>query len=199
MTFWTSIGADPKRQYRFQVTIAGMGVGSATYYIKSVTKPGLKVSSKEHMYLGHKFYYPGMVTWDPSELPIKMIDPVNPDAAANLTAILQASGYIVPKDENTLTTVSKRRSSESLGAVVITVIDEAGVSIERWTLKNAFITSIKFGDLDYSKEDLSELELMVKYDWCELETLNPADAAPLGQISATTGGAPSPNVRFKPE
>lgn len=199
MTFWTSLGADPKRQYRFQVTIAGMGQGSATYYIKSVQKPGLKISSKEHMYLGHKFHYPGLVTWDPPELNIKMIDPVNPDAAANLTAILQASGYLVPKDENTLITISKRRASESLGAVVISVLDEAGSVIEKWTLQNPFVTGIKFGELGYDKEDLSELELSVKYDWCILETLNAADGAPLSQITQTTGTPANPTRRFEPE
>jgi hypothetical protein len=177
-----------------------MGAGSATYYIKSVKKPGLKVSTKEHMYLGHKFKYPGLVTWEPPELDVKMIDPVSPDAAATLTAIIQAAGYIVPANEGTLTTVSKQRAATALGAFVITVLDEAGTGIETWTLKNAFITGVDFGDLDYSKEDLSEVTLKVSYDWCELNTINPADSAAMGQLAITTGNpAVSANNRFKPE
>lgn len=199
MTFWTSLGADPKRQYRFQVTIAGMGQGSATYYIKSVQKPGLKISSKEHMYLGHKFNYPGLVSWDPQDLPIKMIDPVTPDSAANLSAIIQAAGYVVPKDANSLITVSKQRSVQSLGGVVIRVLDETGDPLETWAFQNAYISGVKFGDLDYSKEDLSEVELTIRYDWCELTTRTPADPAPLAQVAATIPGPADGSKRFDPK
>lgn len=199
MTFWTSLGADPKRQHRFQVTISGMGAGSATYYIKSVKKPGLKIASKEHMYLGHKFNYPGLVSWDPQDLPIKMIDPVTPDSAANLSAIIQASGYIIPRDANSLRTVSKQRSVQSTGTIVISVLNENGDPIEKWTLQNAYISGIDFGDLDYSKDDLSEVSITVRYDWCELFTANSADAVSLTQLQATTATPPDLNTRFKPE
>lgn len=199
MTFWTSLGADPKRAYRFQATISGMGAGSATYYIMSVTKPGLKIASKQHMYLGHKFNYPGLVSWDPPEITLKMIDPVNPDSAQNLMTIIQASGYIIPKDENSLRTVSKNRAVTSLGGVTIRTIDEAGNEIESWTLKNAYISGVKFGDLDYSKDDILVTDVMFTYDWCELKTATPAELGPQAQLQATVGGVINPNERFKPQ
>ena len=46
-----------------------------------------------------------------------------------------------------------------------------GEILEEWNLHNAFITSAKFGDFDYSSEDMREIELTFKYDWasCAVE------------------------------
>jgi hypothetical protein len=178
--FWTDARLEPKRGYRFLVTLGNMP-GGATYYVKSVTKPGLKISAKEHMYLGHKFHYPGLVTWDPNPITIKLIDPVNPDASQHLASIIAASGYVIPKNSSHVTTIAKGSSVGALGTVIIKQITEShgpqgqngGTAVESWTLNNAFIEAVKFGDLDYSKEDLSEIELQIRYDWCTLETLNP--------------------------
>jgi hypothetical protein len=182
--FWTDATLEPKRGYRFLVTIGNMPAG-ATYYVKSVTKPGIKISAKEHMYLGHKFHYPGLVTWEPNPIILKLVDPVNPDASQNLSAIIEASGYVVPRGPANVTTISKGAAVGALGTVVIKQINEShgpqgltgGTAVETWTLNNAFIESVKFGDLDYSKEELSEIELQIRYDWCTLDTLNPVTDA----------------------
>lgn len=178
--FWTDATLEPKRGYRFLVTLGNMP-GGATYFVKSVSKPGLKISAKEHMYLGHKFHYPGLVTWDPNPINIKLVDPVSPDASQNLSAIIQASGYVVPKNAAHVTTMSKGAAVGALGTVVIKQLNEShgaqglagGVAVETWTLNNAFIEGVKFGDMDYSKEELTEIEVSIRYDWATLETLNP--------------------------
>lgn len=177
--FWTDSRLEPKRGYRFLVTIGEMP-SAASYYVKSVTKPGIKISAKEHMYLGHKFHYPGLVTWEPNPINIKMIDPVSPDASQHLSAIIQAAGYVIPSDPGQVTTMSKAAATTALGTVVIKQISEShgvqglngGDAVETWTLHNAFIEAVKFGDLDYSKEELTEIELQVRYDWATLQTKN---------------------------
>ena len=94
MPFWTdSTGQDPKRNYRFLVTIGNMPDG-ATWYAKSVTKPAFEISNAEHAFLNHTFYYPGRVTWQPVE--VVLVDPVSPDALANILSIIQGSGYKPP-------------------------------------------------------------------------------------------------------
>jgi hypothetical protein len=202
--FWTDSRLEPKRGYRFLVTVGEMP-NAATYYVKSVTKPGIKISAKEHMYLGHRFHYPGLVTWDPNPIVIKMVDPVSPDASQHLSAIIQASGYVVPGNPGQVTTMSKNASVNALGTVVIKQINEShgvqglngGEAVETWVLHNAFVEGVKFGDLDYSKEELTEIELSVRYDWATLETRNgvqnPRTIAQLGNAI----GDIDPNVRFK--
>jgi hypothetical protein len=202
--FWTDATLEPKRGYRFLVTLGNMP-GGATYFVKSVSKPGLKISAKEHMYLGHKFHYPGLVTWDPNPISIKLVDPVSPDASQNLSAIIQAAGYVVPKNAAHVTTMSKGAAVGALGTVVIKQLNEShgpqglagGVAVETWTLNNAFIEGVKFGDMDYSKEELTEIELSVRYDWATLETLSPVTNTRV--ITDLIGNILDPNLttRFK--
>ena len=62
MAFWTdSAGQDPKRNYRFLVTIGNLPNG-ATWYAKKVNKPAFSINDISHAYLNHTFYYPGRVT-----------------------------------------------------------------------------------------------------------------------------------------
>jgi hypothetical protein len=48
-------------------------------------------------------------------------------------------------------------------------IDSEGTQIEKWTLINPWIKSIKFGDLDYSSDELVEISLTISYDSATIE------------------------------
>jgi hypothetical protein len=155
-----------------------------TWYAKKVKKPKMNMSKTEHSYLNHTFKYPGRVTWD--DVTVSLVDPVSPDAAQHLAATIQASGYIVPKTYNDVTTVSKKRASEMLGEVQIIQIDESlegeggdaalvsgGRAIETWTLKNAWLMDVDFGELDYESDDLTEINLTIAYDYATLKSPEP--------------------------
>ena len=58
----------------------------------------------------------------------------------------------------------------ALGNVVISQIDGLGTPIETWTLWNSWIKSVKYGDLEYGNDELTVLEMEVRYDWAKLET-----------------------------
>jgi hypothetical protein len=186
---WTDANLDPKRAYRFKATFAsnvsGFGTTNGQYYIKTVQKPGIEIAAKEHMYLGHKFFYPGIVTWNPNPIEIKMVDPVTPNCSKILASIVNRSGYVIPNSAESLTTMSKQKSTLNIGNFVITTLNADGTPIENWILKNAFIKSVKFGDLDYSKDDLTEVTIQLQYDWCEFVE---------GTSSAGVGGIFSPGT-----
>ena len=40
---------------------------------------------------------------------------------------------------------------------------------ETWTLKNAFIIKVAYGELEYGDDALSEVTIDFKYDWAELQ------------------------------
>ena len=165
---------DPKRQFRFTVQFTGINSqngGAMLWYAKSCTKPGFTISSAEHQFLNHKFHYPGAVEWN--EIDVKLVDPGgDPDVAATLSAIVEASGYNPPTDatNENLTSISKAKATGALGTVIITQIDANGSPIETWTLWNGFITELGFGDLSYGEDGLNELTVKVKYDWARVET-----------------------------
>tara|TARA_R100001015_G_C4612480_1_gene168020 strand:- start:983 stop:1549 length:567 start_codon:yes stop_codon:yes gene_type:complete len=164
--FWTENKADPKRNYRFQVKLtSGAAEGTAMdtgviWFAKTVDKPEITVQTAEANYMAHKFYYPGSVEWN--EVTLVLVDPVSPDAAEATLQMLKNMGYLGPEgSRNNPITPTKTASFE----VVITQIDNEGAALETWTLKRAFITTLGFGQLDYSNEDLSEISMKVRYDW----------------------------------
>ena len=137
----------------------------ATWYAKAVTKPGVEVAEGTHKYLGHTFHFPGSVTW--SDVTVTLVDPTEPDAAAEIFSILKAAGYDTPKEPGTsLETVGKRDMVAGIEGVIITQLDSNGDAQEIWTLNNPIIKSIGLGDLSYESEDLSTIEIAFAYDWC---------------------------------
>ena len=179
MPFWTeahdATTKDPKRKFRFQVSFNNItdpnGNGSVLWYAKTVSKPSFQVATTEHKYLNHTFFYPGSVTWQ--DVSLTIVDPDNPDMSLTLARILEQSGYVIPGnaiDPESLASLSKGASVGALGQVTVVQLDALGNEIERWTLWNAFITEVKFGDLEYGSDDLLQLDLVLKYDWARIES-----------------------------
>jgi len=159
MAFWSSADSEAKRNYRFKVTIGG----NAIWYAKTCTLPSYDVSEVEHNHMDNKYYFPGRVSW--SEVTVNMVDPITPDAAAELNKMLKEMGYLVPGGSTSAVNKATIDKTNSGLLVVIEVLDKEGVSVEKWELKNSFIKAAKFGDLDYSNDELKTVELTIRYDW----------------------------------
>ena len=168
---------DPKRNFRFKIEFQGIqgAQGPMLWFAKTAAKPSFAIAAAEHKYLNHTFYYPGSVTWN--DITITMVDPTDPDMTATMSAIVEGGGYKPPTDANSLQTMSKASAVNALGNVLITQLDSDGNPLETWTLWNAFITDLKFGDtLAYGDDNLTELSVTLKYDWARVETENPSVA-----------------------
>ena len=76
-------------------------------------------------------------------------------------------------------TMSKSKAAGALGTVYIEQVDSDGKPLETWTLWNAFITEVKYGDMSYGEDELTEMSVTLKYDWARVETAN-ASAAVAG-------------------
>lgn len=183
MPFWsTNFGEDvslndPKRKFRFTVEFQGIASsigGAVLWYAKTVSKPSFAIAAAEHKYLNHTFYYPGSVTWN--DVSVTLVDPVDPDLTATLSDIVVSSGYTPPADTTALSTMSKAKAAGALGTVIITQIDSDGNPLETWTLWNSFMTEVKYGDLEYGGDDLTEMSVTLKYDWARVETAGPSVA-----------------------
>jgi len=72
--------------------------------------------------------------------------------------------------------MSKAKAAGALGTVIITQIDSDGNPLETWTLWNSFMTEVKYGDLAYGEDDLTEMSITLKYDWARVETAGPSVA-----------------------
>ena len=163
--YWSSQTSDPKRKFRFQLLINSIPV----WVIKTVDKPSVTVKPVVHQYLNHEFRYPGRVTWD-SPINVTLVDPLDPDLARTTLNMIRNAGYRYPLDPNqSKTTMTKADATKALGRVSIQQIDGDGNPVEEWVLRNAFVSKITYGDLDYSSDDMSEITLEITYDWAELQ------------------------------
>ena len=159
MAFWSNHTSEAKRNYRFKITMLPFGqANSIVWWAKTTSLPSYDVSEVEHNHMDNKYYFPGRVSW--TEVSMTLVDPISPDATDLLNKMLVDSGYIVPANENAAankSTISKKKAA-GLGMVKIEVLDAEGKEIETWELKNPFIKSAKFGDLDYSSVETSRID-----------------------------------------
>ena len=187
MAFWTDAKLEPKRQNRWVIQFDGIYNGNM-FFASKVGRPSIEVSNKEHKYLNHTFNYPGRATWKPISL--TMVDTAGggPDPGINtmknLLTILTNSGYVVPNNETKLNTIAKNKAVASLSSgatdtgpgaarangVVITLVDADGNTVEKWTLKNAFITKFAPSELSYEDDGIATVDIEVTYDYCEFNT-----------------------------
>lgn len=170
--FWASPLSDPKRLYRFNVIFGDFEPWLAT----TVTLPAFKLGEAKHSYLNHTFKYPGRIEWQDVTLGLR--DPALPDTADDVMRLLRAAGYKFPDAQfanNTQETVSKAGAIGVIGqnSVKIQQLDGFGNPITTWILKNAWIKEVKPSDLDYSKDDLTEIKITITYDWAEIESTPP--------------------------
>jgi hypothetical protein len=167
MAFWSTNDVEPKRNFRFQVEITGLEENSVLWWAKTVTTPAFDVSEVEHNHLDNKYYFPGRVSWN--EVSLTLVDPISVDAVQLTNKLVIDSGYVVPSrppanalDKDNL---SKAKSTAAVGDVVISILNAEGNTYRKWTLNNPFIKSAKYGDLDYSSDDLRTVEMTFRYDW----------------------------------
>lgn len=161
-SFWSDHTLEPKRSMRWVLYISNI----PTFIIKTTDKPSFTLSEAKHSYINHSFYFPGRVEWQP--LKVTLVDPIAPDASRTIMDIIRRSGYHFPEDSTDTSTISKKNAVEALGSVIISQLDADGNPVESWELRNAWIKDPKFGSLDYTKDDLTELEITIRYDYAEL-------------------------------
>ena len=184
MAFFNQVGGggfQPKRQFRFLVSFSKLK--NLTFMAKTAEKPTYDMTAAEHNVLNHVFKFPGVVKWE--DVSISFIDAVDPNTGSKFYNALRNSGYVLPTSPDALTHgVTKIGSHASLGLVKIQQLDGGGVIpldgvdpgdkvgalddvdiVDEWTLHNAFIKSVKFGDLDYGSEELIQIDVGLVYDY----------------------------------
>lgn len=159
LTFWADPNSDPKRNFKFILLMGGI----PQWLIKKTSKPNMTIGETAHKYINHSFYFPGSATWDP--ITVELVDPIFPDASKTLQEIIRKSGYNFPTDPNQVTTISKAAAVAALGRVAIQQINAEGGTVEEWELVNAWIKSVKYGELSYDSDDLTTISLELRYDY----------------------------------
>ncbi len=158
MAFWSTNTIEPLRKFRFQVTFAG----DTIWYAKTVSKPSFDVSVSEYQLINHKIKYPGIVTWN--DIDIVIVDSVDEGRGKNYYGNLLNSGYVFGGETPDGIMKKPKHTNNNSTNVLIEQLRADGVVHETWELINPFVKSVKFGELDYSSDDLLEITITVAYD-----------------------------------
>ncbi len=185
MPFWDPNNfQEPLRQNRWFLEIPFYE--SLKYALKKCSKPEYDISVSEHRLLNHTFKYPGVLTWKPIE--VSIISYLNKDEFLDASTILYEelfSSYynsdifntrpdnydvfgfldVIPDRSGSRKTKERLASNFKKLSIVQTSTD--GKELERWTLYNAWISNVKFGNLDYDSEEIVTIDFTIQYDWAE--------------------------------
>jgi hypothetical protein len=184
--FWNE-GKEPLRQYRWVMEFDGKLAGMR-YALKKASRPTMKISEVTHKYLNHFYYYPGRLEWDPISVTFASTVTANDAALGDSTLIdaLITAGYIYPTKDNEWGTISKANAIAQLTSgttstpeapasaaggksIGLKLLDAGGTAIETWYLWNCLFTEVKFDSLDYSAEDILNIDVTIKYDYATLD------------------------------
>jgi len=187
--FWSAPTVEPKRAFKFKVTIPGF----QPFLVSKADRPSVTIGETPHKFLNHTFYYPGAATWN--DVKITFVDPgnglePNQDATLLLYNKLLEMGYRTPEGGDLgppnlySNVISKGLSSQAFSEIQIETltsksqisgINNQTVRGEFFVLKNAWPKEMNFGSFDYNGEDLLQLEVTFKYDFAKLYTKNGKD------------------------
>ena len=153
--FWNKAYSwEPKKQHQFIMAIDGI----PAYLIKSAAKPSIANGEIALDHINVQRYVKGKSVW--STLAISLYDPIVPSAAQ---AVME---WIRLHHESA--TGRDGYSSFYKKEIKLRQLSPLGEIIEEWILHGTYITDANFGSLDWSTEDIVNIELTLRYDWAFL-------------------------------
>lgn len=148
---------EPLRQNRFLLRFPA-DLGIQEWWISSASRPKITQDNTEIQFLNTSTYVVGRYKWDPINL--KLRDPIGPSASQAIMEWVRLHSESV--------TGRQGYAAGYKRDVEIEMLDPNGVVVSKWILKNAWIVSADFGQLDYSSSELSTIDIQLQYDYAIL-------------------------------
>jgi hypothetical protein len=145
---------EPKKQHQFVMAIDDI----PGYLIKASAKPSLQNGEIEIDHINVQRYVKGKSKWQ--GISVKLYDAIVPSGAQAVMEWIRMHHESATGRDGYSTFYKKDLKLMQLSPL--------GEVIEEWILKGAFITESNFGQLDWSQEDLVEIELNIRFDWAFL-------------------------------
>ena len=148
---------EPKRKNRFILRFpADLGINEWT--VLSASRPQIQQNITEIQFLNTSTYVVGRYTWQTIQVTLR--DPIGPSSA-------QAVMEWVRLHSESIT----GRQGYAAGYkrdVELEMLDPTGVVVEKWILKNAWLSDVNFGTLSYTDDALADITMTLRPDYCVL-------------------------------
>jgi len=153
--YWSNAYSwEPKKQHQFIMTVDGI----PAYLIKASAKPTLDNGEITLDHINVQRYVKGKSKWN--SISVTLYDAIVPSGAQ---AVME---WVRLHHESA--TGRDGYSDFYKKEIALRQLSPLGEVIEEWILKGTYIQEANFGSLDWSQEEVVEIELTLRYDWAFL-------------------------------
>ena len=148
---------EPLRKNRWVMRFPS-DLGISEWMLKSAGRPSIRQNNKEIQFLNTSTYVVGRYTWDTIQVVFR--DPIAPSASQALMEWIRLSSESVTGRQGYA--AGYKRDLE------LCLLDPTGVTVQKWILKNTFITDCNFGTLDYGDDEIADITATLVMDYAIL-------------------------------
>ena len=148
---------EPLRKNRFLIRFPS-DLGIQEWWVASASRPSIKQGETEIQFMNTSTWVVGRYTWDTIQVTLR--DPIGPSASQALMEWVRLHSESVTGRQGYAAGYKRDIEMEML--------DPTGVVVQKWILKNAMLTDVAFGDVDYSADDLATIQATIRYDYAIL-------------------------------
>lgn len=148
---------EPKRKNRFLFRFPS-DLGIQEWYVESSSRPSISQGATEIQFMNTSTYVLGRYTWD--EMNITFRDPIGPSASQAIMEWVRLGSESVTGRQGYA--AGYKRDIE------LEMLDPSGNVVEKWVIVGAFLTNVKFDDLNYSQDDIATITATLRPDYCIL-------------------------------
>ena len=148
---------EPLRQNRFIIRFSS-DLGVQSWWVSTAQRPKINIEKKEIPFLNTSTYVAGRYTWQPISITLR--DPIGPSASQAVMEWVRLHSESVNGRQGYA--AGYKRDIE------LEMLDPTGVAVQKWIIKNAFVTSADFGQLDYGQDGIATITITLRMDYCIL-------------------------------
>ena len=151
------VNYEPLRKNRWLMRFPA-DLGIQEWWLKSAKRPSIKQNDVSIDFLNTKTHVLGRYEWE--NIQVTFRDAIGPSTSQALMEWVRL--------ESESATGRQGYAAGYKRDVELEMLDPTGVVVSKWILKNAFLTDVSFGDLDYSSDDVMEINATIVYDYAIL-------------------------------
>lgn len=133
-------------------------LGIQEWTLESAQRPTINQKDIEIEFLNTSTWVVGRYTWD--ALKVTFRDPIGPSTSQAIMEWVRLTSESVTGRQGYA--IGYKRDLE------LEMLDPTGAVVQKWVLKNCFLTDVSFGELKYSDDGLATITATIRTDYCIL-------------------------------
>lgn len=133
-------------------------LGIQEWFLSSASRPSINQNETEIHFLNTSTWVLGRYTWNSIEVTLR--DPIGPSASQAVMEWVRLHSESVTGRQGYA--AGYKRDIE------LEMLDPTGVVVQKWILKNVMLTTVNFGELSYSDDEVASISMTMRPDYCIL-------------------------------